>query len=172
LRDGIARADQSQVWVEIAAKSVRLQARSGTAAMAAMFEVHTPAIETFVRGLPVVDGQVGAVFILDGEPLGVDLFDCAQTLRSLFPKILRGYALDAIDRRFDDASGGATTTVTSEQAVTRAQQFMRAVLDAERKPFDAPGLGETWRLFAPQVSGGGLTADGHTVHMSAFRAIT
>lgn len=165
LREGVARADQSQVWQEIAAKSVRLQARSDTGAMSEMYEVQHEGIESFVRGLPIADRQVGAVFILNDTPMGVDLFDSPQTFRSLIPKIVRGYALDAIDRRSNPASRASSSTVATRES---ARQFMRRVLDAPRTPFEAPGLGETWRLFAPQVSGGGLTVDGNLVHMSAF----
>jgi hypothetical protein len=169
LRQGVARADQSQVWQEIAAKSERLRAHSATDAMEAMFEVQGPAIESFVRELPVVEHQIGAVFILNGEPMGVDLFDSPQTFRSLSPKIVRGYALDAIDFRSNPATHAQSSTVAKGTSVIRAKQFMRLVLDAPRTPFAAPGLGETWRLFAPDVSGGGLMADGNLVHMSAFR---
>jgi hypothetical protein len=165
LREGVARADQSQVWQEIAAKSVRLSARSHTGAMSEMFEVQHEGIESFVRGLPIAESQVGAVFILDGTPMGVDLFDSPHTFRSLIPKIVRGYALDAIDRRSNPAARASSSTMTPHESAT---QFMRRVLDASRTPFAAPGLGETWRLFAPHVSGGGLTVDGNLVHMSAF----
>jgi hypothetical protein len=169
LRDGIARADQGQVWGDIAAKMDRLQAFSGTAAMAEMYKVTGATIESFVHGLPVADGQVGAVFILDGEPRGVDLFDCPQTFGLLFPKILRGYALDVIDSRFHQDSPDSSSTVTGEAGTARAGRFMREVLEAGRKPFDVPGMGETWRLIASQVSGGGVSANGNLVHMSAFR---
>jgi hypothetical protein len=118
---------------------------------------------------PDYDIQVGAVFILNGEPMGVDLFDSPQTFHSLSPKIVRGYAVDAIDLRSNPASRARSSTVAKGANVTRAEQFMRLVLDAPRTPFAATGLGETWRLFAPDVSGGGLTADGKLVHMSAFR---
>jgi hypothetical protein len=140
---------------------VRLQTSSATDAMAEMFDAQAGAVESFVRGLPVADGQVGAVFILNGEPLGVDLFDCPGTFRSLFPKILRGYALDAIDDRSSRVLREFISAVAIEEGVTRGKQFMRAVLDAGRKPFDAPGVGATWRLSAPQVSGGGLTFNGN-----------
>jgi hypothetical protein len=133
--------------------------------MSEMYEVQHEGIESFVRGLPIADRQVGAVFILNDTPMGVDLFDSPQTFRSLIPKIVRGYALDAIDRRSNPASRASSSTVATRES---ARQFMRRVLDAPRTPFEAPGLGETWRLFAPQVSGGGLTVDGNLVHMSAF----
>jgi hypothetical protein len=169
LRHGIARADQSQVWRDIEKKSARLQAHSATSAMSEIFERQGTAIEDFVRGLPVVEDQVGAVFFLNGEPMGVDLLDSPRTFRLLMPKILRGYALDAIDRRSNPLPHDSSST-SRPTMKTRAEEFMRQVLDAPRTQFAAPGLGETWRLFAPQVSGGGLTAGGKLLHMSAFRA--
>jgi hypothetical protein len=169
MRQGTARADQGQVWQDIAAKSERLNAFSRTAAMAEMYEVTATTIESFVQGLPVVDHQVGAVFILNGEPWGVDLFDCPETFGLLFPKILRGYALDVIDSRFNQDPHDSSSTATGEAGTTRAERFMREVLGARRKPFDVPGMGETWRLIESQVSGGGVSANGNLVHMSAFR---
>ena len=167
LRSGIARADQSQVWNEIEQKSARLQARSATSAMGDIFERQANAVEAFVRGLPVVEHQVGAVFILNGEPKGVDLFDSPRTFRSLMPKILRGYALDAIDLRL--SSPNPLPREASGLIKTRAEDFMRQVMYAPRTQFPSPGLGETWRLFAPQVAGGALIANGNLVHLSAFR---
>ena len=101
--------------------------------------------------------------------MGIDLFDSPRTFRSLIPKIVRGYALDAIDRRSNPLPHDPSST-SGPTTKTRAEEFMRQVLDAPRTQFPAPGLGDTWRLFAPQVSGGGLTARGKLLHMSAFRA--
>jgi hypothetical protein len=168
LRDGVARADQSQVWRAIEHRSERLQVHSETAAMSDIYERQSSAIEAFVRGLPIVDQQVGAVFLLNGEPRGVDLFDSPRTFRSLMPKILRGYALDAIDLRL--SSPNPLPREASGLIKTRAEDFMRQVMYAPRTQFPSPGLGETWRLFAPQLAGGGLTLGGTLVHMSAFRA--
>ncbi len=169
LRSGVARANQSQVWDEIEQKSARLQAHSSTRAMSDIFEHQAEAVEAFVRGLPVAEHQAGAVFVFNGEPMGVDLFDSPKTFRSLMPKIVRGYALDAIDRRANALMHDPSST-SGPLTMPRATAFMRQVLDAPRTQFAAPGLGETWRLFAPLVSGGALTSNGNLVHMSAFRA--
>jgi hypothetical protein len=166
LRDGIARADQSQVWREIAYRSERLEVHSETTAMSDIFERQSSAIESFVRELPIADQQVGAVFLLNGEPRGVDLFDSPRTFRSLMPKILRGYALDAIDVRSSSTEPQREAPGLIE---TRAKDFTQQVMDAPRTQFPSPGLGETWRLFAPQLAGGGLTLGGTLVHLSAFR---
>ena len=177
MRHGTYRADQSQVWQDIEQKSARLQAHSATSAMSEIFERQSTAIEDFVHGLPVVEDQVGAVFFLNGEPMGIDLFDSPRTFRSLIPKIVRGYALDAIDRRSNPRPHDPSNPLPHDSSSTsrptmktRAEEFMRQVLDAPRTQFAAPGLGETWRLFAPQVSGGGLIAGGKLLHMSAFLA--
>jgi hypothetical protein len=168
-REGVARADQSQVWEEIAHRSERLQVHSKTAAMSDIFERQSSTIESFVRELPLADQQVGAVFLLNGEPRGVDLFDSPHTFRSLMPKLLRGYALDAIDLR-SSSPDQSSQREAADLIETRAKDFVRQVLDASRTQFPSPGLGETWRLFAPQLAGGGLTLGGTLVHMSAFRA--
>jgi hypothetical protein len=166
-RHGVARADQGRVWEQIALMSERLQASSPTDAMAEMFEVKHEAVESFVNAFRVAEGQIGAVFILNGEAKGVDLFDSPETFRSLIPKILRGYALDAIDLNSKRASHTPSSTDVAAKA-TLAKQFMQQVLNAPRTPFAAPGLGETRRLYAPQVSGGELTVNGSLVHLSAF----
>ena len=107
LRSGVARADQSQVWSDIAEKSERLGIHSETRAMSDVFERQADTVESFVRGLPVAEHQVGAVFMLNGEPKGIDLFDNPRTFRALIPKIVRGYALDAIDPSFKPDSRGS-----------------------------------------------------------------
>jgi hypothetical protein len=52
-----------------------------------------PAVSLAVDAL----GQVGMMFAIDGRIIGFDLFDCAETLRRLFPKLIRSNALDALD---------------------------------------------------------------------------
>lgn len=167
-REGVARADQSQVWEEIARRSDRLQVYSETAAMSDIYERRSSTIESFVRELPIADEEVGAVFLLNGDPRGVDLFDSPRTFRALIPKILRGYALDAIDLR-SSSTDQSSQHDTAHVIEARAKDFMRQVMAASRTQFQSPGLGETWRLFAPQLAGGGLTLGGMLVHLSAFR---
>ena len=135
--------------------------------MADIFESQSNAIEAFVRELPIANDQIGAVFLLNGEPAGVDLFDHHKTFVPLILKIVRGYALDAIDLRVNKPSSGSTPPHVMR---ARAEQFMSDVLDAQRTSFDGPGMGEKARLLAPGVTGGALVVDGTLVHMSAFRS--
>src|SRR5262245_60097241 len=68
---GVAAADQGQVWSAIAAKAERLQARSSTDAMADVFEAHAAGVDAYVRAFVPTEKQRGAVFVIDGQALGL-----------------------------------------------------------------------------------------------------
>jgi hypothetical protein len=94
---GEARSDQHWIWADIAAKSSRMSAGSDTAAMSNMFDVHRASVDEYLKAFPRVGGQVGAVFAIDETPVGLDLFEDEKIFGSLFPKLLRSYALDAVE---------------------------------------------------------------------------
>ena len=47
--------------------------------MAAMYEDLEQPIEDFVSAFRVMDGQVGAMFLVNGRPGGIELFDAPGT---------------------------------------------------------------------------------------------
>ena len=94
---GDRASDQSAVWADIADKSARMHSSSSTSAMEQMFTDHAVSIDAYVSGLAPVDGQIGALFAIGDHIVGFDLFDHAGTFRKLLPKLVRSYAVDAID---------------------------------------------------------------------------
>ena len=173
LSRGVPVADQGQVWSAIAAKASRLEAHSATDAMAQMFESHAASVEAYVEAIHVMEGQRGALFVIDGVPTGLDLFDSAETLETMLPKVLRGYAIDALDRKVAAAAAGSVEAIPTdadfERVETAARGFLSALRNIESKPFPAVGTGESWRFVSSTVSGGALVVDGHVVHASVFR---
>jgi hypothetical protein len=112
------------------------------------------------RAIPIKDSLIAARALVHG------LTVATRRVRL----ILRGYALDAIDLR----SSSPDTSLQHESSgskETHAEHFVRQVMDASRTQFASPGLGDTWRLFAPDLAGGGLTLGGTLVHLSAFRVV-
>lgn len=109
-------SDQSAVWADIANKSARMEARSATSAMEQIFNQHAESLDAYLSGCIAVDGQCGALFAIvdrtsvaeaaERRPriVGFDLFDRAQTFRQLLPKLVRSYAIDAIDSNGPDVS--------------------------------------------------------------------
>lgn len=155
---GTRQSRQGEVWQDIAEKSARLGSRSETAAMACMYEDHHAQVDDYVRAVPPADGQVGALFSINGEICGLEVFDFAATLRKLFPKLVGSYALDAIDR------GGVEAPAALSQT-----DFLNDVRSA--RVSEHPSVGEGWdiRLTGEQLSGGALYARERIVHLSAFR---
>ncbi|MGK7872661.1 MAG: DUF6569 family protein [Xenococcaceae cyanobacterium] len=153
-------SNQSAVWTDISAKTNRLRSSSPTQAMAAMYEQHSTNIEDYVRAFTSLEGQVGALFAINGKVIGFDLFDYAITLQKLLPKLVRSYALDAIDAQVDKSP---------TPSAANAQELLQAVTKAETKTFPATGKGEDVRLTGANLTGGGLIADGRLVHLSAFQ---
>ena len=94
---GQARSDQHAVWADIRLKAAHLKAESSTAAMSDIYERYTKRIDDYVGAFAAIDRQVGAVFTINGNIVGFDLFDFSGTFKKLLPKLVRSYALDAID---------------------------------------------------------------------------
>jgi hypothetical protein len=120
--NGSRRSDQGQVWADIAAKSERMGTRSPTAAAAALYANHRESLDGYREAFSPVPAQLGALFVLAGRPLSLDLFDSHRTLAALLPKLIESAALDALDA---DTARAAQTAV---QAVEVARGFLAAVV--------------------------------------------
>ena len=156
---GSRRSDQGQVWDHISAKSERMAAHSPTGAAAALYETHRSGLDDYRNAFAAVAAQLGALFLLNGEVIGLDLFDCARTLSTLLPKLVESAALDAIDAGQDSAQGDGQVV---------AQRFLDAIAQAEVERFQAIGEGEDLRLCHQAVTGGALVAEERVVHLCAF----
>jgi hypothetical protein len=157
---GERRSDQHMVWEEIGAKAGRLKVASPTSAMADIYETYMKRVNEYADGFTAGDQQTGAAFVINGEVIGFDLFDSSATLKKLLPKLVRSYALDAIEAVTE--RGG----VASRSAV---EDLLLAVSQAEAKTFPAVGEGVDVRLSGPDLTVAGLLAKGRVVHLSAFR---
>jgi len=158
---GDRRAHQAEVWSHVAALSSHLDTGSPTAALSAVFERHMPAIEESVRAFGCVPLQRGACFEVEGGLRGMEVFDRADTCARLLPKLVRGYAIDALARR-----GGASPAVWRSAAAVTA--FLGDIAASRVDRFSAVGMGLDLRFDGPGVAGGALVAGDRVVHLVAF----
>ena len=156
---GTRSSDQTQLWSDIDTKMRRLKVDSPTGEMDAMYDTYAGRLDDFVNGTSAADGQVGALFAIDGRVVGLDLFDHAETLKKLLPKIVRGYALDAID---------VDVPKTVSPKFREVRSFLNDCAAAPAERFEADGEGEDLRLTGRNVTGAALVADGRIVHLFAF----
>ncbi len=157
---GECRSNQIAVWAELEEKASRLGTCSPTGAMMAMYLEHAPEVEEYAQAFGAAQGQRGAVFAINGVVEGVDLFDHSRTFHSALAKLIRGYALDAID---------CSSTPRGALKADSADVFLKLVSEANCLATPAVGIGEDLRLISEQISGGALLAFGELVHLFAFR---
>jgi hypothetical protein len=156
---GSRQSDQGEVWEEIRLKAGRMAAASPTVAMSYIFERHAASMEEYMRSFEVQERQAGMVFAIDGTVMGFDLFDHCASFRALFPKLLRSYALDALDAGGEGAA--------NEKAAWR---FLSMTGEADCFWEPAIGVGKDVRIRGLRVAGGALWAEERFVHVCAFRA--
>jgi hypothetical protein len=158
-RKGRPTSDQCALWDTIASKAVDLCVNSPTEAMHDIYEQHHRSVSDYERAFEAVDGQCGAVFAIGDRLVGFELFEHPDVLRKMLRKIVRSYALDAIQ------SGVSDRTPTAKAA----QSFLAEVADGRIESFPAVGLGEDARISGRRVTGAALIADDQVVHLCAFR---
>jgi hypothetical protein len=162
---GQRTSDQGEVWKHINEKFRKFGSSSATSAMSDIYEQQSKQVDDYVRSFAPAGDQVGALFAIDGEVAGLELFDSPETLRKLFPKLLRSYGLDALDRA---RSVPPETRVPQVPARAQAAEFLRKVAEAKEDEFPALGEGQDLRLTATGLTGAALAVDGRVVHLSAL----
>ncbi|MFQ5635560.1 MAG: ARPP-1 family domain-containing protein [Gammaproteobacteria bacterium] len=158
---GRKAADQGAVWEDIADKCEAMEVATPTSAMADIYRSHRTRVEDYVDAFTAGDGQIGAVFAIGENVEGLELFDCDETLADMLPKLIRSYAIDAIE------------TVESHRrnpSAVSADAFISRLVTAEVETYPAVGEGTEVRLTAPGVIAGGLVTDERVVHLAAFAA--
>lgn len=163
---GEARSDQHWIWDDIAAKACRLAADSDTLAMSNIFNAHHRTVGAYVNAFPRISGQCGAVFLQDGIPAGLDLFENEGIFCALFPKLVRSYALDAVDPGEEDARRHPGLLDARDTARAFIGRVANAAADADA--FPTVGLGETMRAEKGLISAAALVAVDRVLHLAAF----
>lgn len=156
---GESDADQGEVWNHIAAKMGSMGVESRSMAMEDIYTRRAPQVEEYVRAINPAPGQAGAVFAINGRLEGIEAFGYADTMAGLLAKLVRGYALDALE----DFRGPAKAPTPA-----KARALLKLAAAAPVDAFPAAGLGEDLRFRSPKIAGGALAVDGALLHLCAF----
>jgi hypothetical protein len=159
LREGGYRdSNQSEVWEDISDKMHSMDVASSTDAIADAYEHFSVSVDEYVKAFHTSETQIGACFAINGKIRGVELFDVSGTCGKLMPKLIRSYALDAIEEQQEAA-------ITGSQGI---KDFLQAVAAAPTDSFEALGEGEDLRIHSDSIAGGALAARDRVVHLCAF----
>jgi hypothetical protein len=149
---------QSEVWDALAEKAARLDVHSPTGAQSDVFEAHEGDLGALRDAFPLQPGQSGAMLCLGGL-VCLDYLSRPEAFARLYPKLLEGYLLDAIETLDGKPSGDPNA-------------FLAALASTPRSRGPSAGLGEDVRLHGDGVVGSGLELDGELVQLCAFSSET
>ncbi|MBE3069097.1 MAG: hypothetical protein IMZ66_02560 [Planctomycetes bacterium] len=156
---GRAESDQGAVWDEVAEHLADLGTASPTMAMRDAVVERGDSIADTLAALPLPEGARGVFVAINDRFVAVDLLDRAETLARLWPRLVTGYAMDALARLGRKEPGLAPT---GPQAILERL----GQIPCERHA--SAGVGEDWRFEAEDLVGQALVAEGVCVHLSVF----
>jgi hypothetical protein len=154
LRLGIA---QDEVWSAVAEKSIRLGAFSPTGAQAHIFASRGRELANLRGRFAPEPGQAGSVVAFGPDLLCLDYVSRPEAFSRLYPKLLDGYLLDALERLDGEPAPAA-----------RLEAFVNSSLAAPRRREPSVGLGEDVRVSAKGLVGSGLELDGELLQLSVY----
>jgi hypothetical protein len=140
----------------VSAKSARLGVHSETSAAEAMYIARGASLDEYLQALPRLDGQAGVLVGIAGELVCLDYVSRSDVFAGLYLKLLRGYALSAIERPVD-------------RPLRRCDvgRFLGELELAKRDRRPAVGLGEEGSLTEYAV-GSELVLDREVIALSAY----
>lgn len=159
--DDMPHADQGEVWARISEKARKMKSYSRTSAMGDIFEDHGKSIEDYVKAFIPVEDQAGMLVLVSNDIAGLDLFDKTKTLKKLMPKLIRSFALDAIERN---------TKKPYQPNIADAKDLLAKSAVANISAYPGVGEGENIRLQSEEVVGGALAIDNKIIHLSVFKS--
>ena len=155
---GYPAADQLQVWDDVAMKLSALKTQSPSGALHDCYEANAQRLKDILDLLHAPKNCGGVVFTIGGAIAGADLFDNPVTLAKLFPKLVRAFALDALEAQALAPTAG----------VDQVREWLQSVTEATTESFKSPGLGQDVRLRGKALIGSCLSIDEHPVHLELF----
>lgn len=158
--DGGYLSNQGAIWNGIAEKATRRKAESRTMAMRDIYEKERPALEEYVQQFALADGQVGALFAINGKVVGMDSFGKPETCSQVFRKLLQSYALDAID--------WLDPKKETAPAEGIGAAFLEEIRKAKVETHPSVALGEDLRFESDKVTGFSLVVNDEVLHLSVF----
>ncbi|MCX6569696.1 MAG: hypothetical protein NT147_11725, partial [Candidatus Aminicenantes bacterium] len=168
---GEFRSNQGEIWDKVAELHCDMQVPSKTGAMLDAYEAKGADLDGYLKAFKAADGTKGILVFIDGKPAGMDFISRDKAFATLFPKIVKSYAMEAIllaERRKAGRGKGEAGKDRAKPGPDEAREFLKRAAACEEKKYESVGLGWSYRFSAPGVVGSALTFDEKVVHMAFF----
>jgi hypothetical protein len=139
---GMPISDQRAVWGEVSRKLGAMGSPSRSDAMQDVYGNYSARLKELEEKLPPPTDCNAAVFVVAGVIVGSDFFDKNDTLRKLWPKLIRRCSLDALERWSQN-----TTSISLDDI----SEWLERSTGASQEPFPSPGIGLDVRIEGEEV---------------------
>ncbi len=156
LASSIKEETQQIIWKEIERKLTVTRVQSKTSSMHEIYENLSEEIERYLEGFSGLNqNSVGFVGVAGNQILGCDLFSSPEIYQKFEEKLLRSYALDAIEYQRQRGS------------IPEVEGFINRVISALKLVKPKRSLGHL-RFKGTKLSGQAVLFEDRLVHISAF----
>jgi hypothetical protein len=150
------RANQGEVWAEVGSRLAAYDVESPSAALGDVYMGRDKDVRALAGQIEPAEGQLGSVAVVGGRPVVLDLVSRPDAYASLHDRLVRGYALEALN------------ATLCEPNPMRVLTFIDAALSARQTRTPTPGMGEAYMLEGRYVTGSALRSAKEIVQVSAF----
>jgi hypothetical protein len=166
------RSDQGEVWDKVASLACDMGVPSRTGAMRDVFEAKESEFGDYLKSFTLADGQKGVLVFIDGTPAGLDFVSREKAFATLFPKLVKSYAMEAMllaeQRKRGRGKGDADKAPLVKPTADQAREFLKRAAGCEEKKYESVGLGWSYRYASPAVVGSALAFNDKVIHMAFF----
>jgi len=154
-------SDQGEVWEGIDRLAQKAMVSSPTQAMRDIYVARIRELEEYLEAFPCQDRQRGLLVLINGMAVGMDMLSRAAAYRTLHPKLLKSYALEAYLSQMEKAS---------KASKAKARDFLARAKDCQEKKYRSVGLGWDYRFSGKRMVGSALIYRKKAVHLAFFEA--
>jgi hypothetical protein len=156
---GTYHANQDMVWDSVSEKLTSLKVSSMTNSMHDLYNKLEDEVDRYLEGMDLDENTVGFIASAGDEILGLDLFGSPQLFSKLKRKLIRSYALDALER---------IRRVTPLRDVDFLSEFIESLKELDFETFPSPSMGKELRARNDRIVARALTYRRSIIHLSAF----
>ncbi|MDE0309105.1 MAG: hypothetical protein OXI60_04650 [Acidiferrobacterales bacterium] len=116
-------------------------------------------LQDYLDNLTVLASHIGAIFVVNGEVAGIDLFENDTIFASQLASLIDCYAADPLKVR---------STISKRKSKNAAAAFLSEIRNTPIMTSPTPGDGEGLRFESTTLIGGALRVDKRVVHLCAM----
>ena len=152
-------ADQQQTWEQINRKFSSFNDYSSSESMQDIYKNKEDILAEFEKELTMPENAVGCIFAIGNCVLGFELFSSHQLFASLYPQLLKSYALDAIERKNRN---------NNQPSLDDAKKIIHDADNSLAKQCKNSGLGNLFTINTNDICATILMLDDKIIHFTCF----